>query len=134
MNNKILDEGFLGTRKVTNKEEVKQALREAGINSFYEHKNGNIIVKKGDAIQLEIYFENGSVVIKEKFPRIGNSVQVVVSGVILAIFLFVILLPFPMQWIVAIIGGQLFSYFFFKPKTRDLKKRIESYLGINYMT
>ncbi len=125
MSNEILDDGIWARTEIKNKADLKKALMKGGINSFYEHKNGAIIVEQGDAVKVAIHYENEKVSIKPKFPRIGNSVQVIVSGIILAVFLFLIPIPFPLPWIIAIIGGQALSYFVYYPKTIELKERIE---------
>jgi hypothetical protein len=128
MNDKILDDGYLAKNEIRNKEDIKRALKQAGINSFFEHINGTIIVEQGDAIKLVIHYENDIVTVKPKFPQIGNSVQVLSSGIVLAIFLFLIKVPFPLQWVFAIAGGQIVSYIFYSPKIKELKERIERFV------
>jgi len=85
-------------------------------------------VEKGDAVRLEIAYAQSNIQVIPKFPRIGNSMQVIASMVLLAIFLWIIPLLLPFPWIVAIVGGQLISYFFYRPKTVKLKKRIEKFI------
>lgn len=126
--NNILDENFSANNSINSLDDIKKGLQQAGITSFYEHKNGSIIVEESDAVQLEIRYENDEVIIKSKFPQIGNTVQIIVSAILLAVFLFIVALPFPFQWVVAILGGQVFSYAFFTPRTKKLKERIENYL------
>lgn len=128
MNDKILDDGYLAKNEIRNKEDIKRALKQAGINSFFEHINGTIIVEQGDAIKLVIHYENDIVTVKPKFPQIGNSVQVLSSGIVLAVFLFLIKVPFPLQWVFAIAGGQIVSYIFYSPKIKELKERIERFV------
>ncbi len=128
MNQQILDDNFHANKKVSSNEDIKQRLVQAGISSFYEHENGTIRVEDGDAVQVEIHYIDNEVSIKSKFPQIGNSIQIVISGIILAIFLFIIPLTFPIPWIIAILGGQLISYLYFTPKTKKLKERIERYI------
>lgn len=128
MNDKILDDGYLAKNEIRNKEDIKRALEQAGINSFFEHINGTIIVEQGDAIKLVIHYENDIVTVKPKFPQIGNSVQVLSSGIVLAVFLFLIKVPFPLQWVFAIAGGQIVSYIFYSPKIKELKERIERFV------
>ena len=128
MRDQILDDDFLIKKKITSKEDIKKRLKEAGINSFFEHKNGTIIVEQGDAVKVVIHYENNEVRVESKFPQIGNSIQVVASGVLLAIFIFVIPVVFPMPWIIAIIGGQIISYMVHSPKTKKFKERIEKFV------
>lgn len=128
MNDKILDDGYLAKNEIRNKEDIKRALEQAGINSFFEHINGTIIVEQGDAVKLVIHYENDIVTVKPKFPQIGNSVQVLSSGIVLAVFLFLIKVPFPLQWVFAIAGGQIVSYIFYSPKIKELKERIERFV------
>ena len=128
MRDDILDDGFLKRIEIRNKNDIKVALKEAGFNNFFEHKNGSIIVKESDAVKISIHYENDLIKIKPQFPQIGNSIQVLSSVVILAIFLFAISVPFPLQWVIAIIGGQLVSYLLYMPITRALKARIERYI------
>ena len=128
MKEEILDEGFFTNVEIKSLEDIKHGLRSGGINSFYEHKDGSIIVQEGDAVKVAIRFENQIVSVKPKFPRIGNSIQVTASAVLLAIFIFIIAVPFPIQWIIAIAGGQIVSYLYHSPKTKRLQERIENYL------
>lgn len=128
MNDKILDDGYLAKNQIRNKEDIKRALKQAGIDSFFEHQNGTIIVQQGDAVQVVIHYENDIVSVKPKFPQIGNSVQLLSSAILLAIFIFLIKVPFPLQWVIAIGGGQIVSYMYYSPKTKELKERIEKYV------
>ena len=128
MKNEILDDGFMAKEEIKNKEDLKRVLRKAGYNSFFEHQDGYIIVQQGDAVKVTVHYENGAVSVKPKFPRIGNSVQVLASAVVLAIFIFVIAVPFPFQWIFALIGGQIVSYLVHSPRTKKLKERIEQFI------
>ncbi len=128
MNDKILDDDFSAKNEIKNKEDIKRGLKQAGINSFFEHRNGTIIVEQGDAVKVAIHYENIKVSVKPKFPQIGNSVQLFSSGILLAIFIFLIKVPFPFQWIIAIVGGQIVSYLFYSPKTKELKERIEKFV------
>ena len=128
MKNEILDENFYIKKEINSKDDIKKALREMGILTFYEHKDGYIIIEKGDAIRLRLEYKNNRVSITPKFPQIGNSIQWVASGILLAIFVFVIAVPFPFQWVLAIIGGQLLSYLFYQPKIKALKAKLEQVL------
>ncbi|MCB0662186.1 MAG: hypothetical protein KDC24_05580 [Saprospiraceae bacterium] len=77
---------------------------------------------------MKLEYKNNRVSITPKFPQIGNSIQWVASGILLAIFVFVIAVPFPFQWVLAIIGGQLLSYLFYQPKIKALKAKLEQVL------
>jgi hypothetical protein len=126
MKDQILDEGYWAKNEIKSKKDLAEVLRKAGYHSFYEHKNGSIIVEQGEAVRVEIQLENNSVNITPRFPKIGNSMQIAISAVLLAIFLFIIPVPFPLQWVIAILGGQAASYLIHSPKTRNLKEKIES--------
>lgn len=127
MKNELLDDDF-SFKSINSRDDIKRALRGIGIDSFYEHKNGSIIVEDGDAVKLAIYYEDGLVRLKPKFPTIGNSLQILASAILLGIFLFIIPVPFPLQWVIAIVGGQLISYMVHMPKTKRLQERIERFL------
>ena len=108
--------------------DIKKALKQAGINSFFEHQNGTIVVEEGDAVKVVIHYENNIVSVKPKFPQIGNSVQLLSSAILLGFFIFIIKLPFPLQYVIAVLGGQIVSYFYFSPKTKEFKERIERFV------
>lgn len=131
MNNDILDDNIFLKSDIKNNSDIKRVLKQAGILHFFEHKNGSIIVQQSDAVQVNILFENNAPVVKAKFPQIGNSVQVIVSGVFLALS-FYFGIPFPFPWVIAVIGGQIASFAFYYPKTKELQKRIERNLQINF--
>lgn len=40
MKNEILDENFYIKKEINSKDDIKKALREMGILTFYEHKDG----------------------------------------------------------------------------------------------
>lgn len=128
MDDKILDDGHLAKNPIRNMEDIKKALIQAGIDSFFEHQNGTIVVEQGDAVKVVIRYENDTVSVISKFPQIGNSVQLLFSAILLAIFIFIIKVPFPLQWVIAIAGGQIASYIYYSPKTKELKERIERYV------
>lgn len=128
MDDKLLDDRFLAKLDINSLDDIKKGLTQAGIQKFYEHKNGSIIVEEGDAVRVAIFFKGGKVYLKPKFPQIGNSTQIVCSALLLAIFLFIIPVPFPFQWVIAIGGGQLISYLIFMPKTKKLREKIEDFL------
>lgn len=124
MNNDILDDNIFSNTDIKNNADIKRVLKQAGIHHFFEHKNGSIIVQQSDAVQVSILFENNTPVVKAKFPQIGNSVQVIISGVFLALSLY-FGIPFPLPWVIAVIGGQIASFAYYYPKTKELQKRIE---------
>lgn len=127
MKDEILDDGFLSKNEVNNLEDVKKVLREAGINNFFEHKNGYIIVEESDAVKVAVFYRDDIVSVKPQFPKIGNIVQIIVTVVLLIVVNSVVPLPFPINWIVAIGGGQFVSFKFHSPKSKKLKERIEKY-------
>ncbi len=128
MSGEILDENFHANNEINNLDDIKKALQQAGITSFFEHKNGSIIVEQGDAVKVTITYKDGLAIVKPNFPSIGNSIQIIASGVFLAFSMFIISTPFPFPWIIAIAGGQLVSYLVHQPKTKKLKTRIEQYI------
>lgn len=119
MDNKIIDQRFF------DKNDAKKALSRAGITRFYEMKNGKVIVQESDAIQVSIQFEEGMAMIKPKFPQIGNSAQIVAT-IVLLVITFLLDAPFP--WIIAIVGGQVFSFCWFYPKIKKLQTKVEQVL------
>ena len=127
MDEKILDGFYFENKEIKNNEDIKKRLLRDGIQKSYELKNGLVIAKESEAVQVKIQLIDGKVSVKSKFPQIGNSVQVLSSMVFLgASFIFNV--PFPFPWVVAIVGGQIFSYLWHYNKIKDLKLRVQNLL------
>ncbi|MFK8057280.1 MAG: hypothetical protein AB8F78_14245 [Saprospiraceae bacterium] len=128
MSKEILDDDLWSKRDIRNLQDVKDALIAAGITSFFEHKDGYIIVEEGEAVKVEVHFDYNEAIVKTKFPTIGNSIQVFSSIAIVSFFIWGIAIPFPLPWPVGILLGQLISYGVYTPKTKRLKERIERFI------
>ena len=125
MTNQILDDRFQHGSIITSKEDVKRVLRENGIQKFYEHRKGHILIEEGDAIRVAVTYNDGVVSAKPKFPAIGSSVQWLTTVILLFTFLFIIPSVIPFPWVVAILGGQFITYRYYLPRTRKLAERVE---------
>ena len=128
MNKDILDDDAWSKRKVRNLQDVKDALTDAGFISFFEHKDGYIIVEEGEAVRVKIRYVYNEAVVNPLFPTIGNSIQVVSSIALVSFFIWGWSIPFPLPWPVGILLGQLISYGVYTPKTKRLKERIERFV------
>lgn len=126
MNSDILDENFHANNEIKNLDDIKKALTKAGIHQHFEKKNGTIIVEEGTAIRVTIHFKNGIATVKPNFPKIGNSTQVAISAIFFLVFMFAIPVVFPL--VIAILLGQLASYFVYQPKIKAFVARIEQYV------
>ena len=128
MSKEILDNDAWSKRDIRNIQDVKNALTDAGITSFFEHKDGYIIVEEGEAVKVQIRYNYNEAVVKPLFPTIGNSIQVISSIALVSFFIWGWSIPFPLPWPVGILLGQLISYGLYMPKTKRLKARIERYV------
>ena len=113
----IIDDNFLDL------ESIKKKLTIAGILNFYEDENSKLIISINDAVRVELSIENNAVVTSKQFPQIGNTVQIIMTA-ILVILSFIFDLPF--KWIIAISLGQLASYLYHRPKITTLENKIRS--------
>jgi len=128
MRKEILDDDAWSKRDVKNLQDIKEALLDAGITSFFEHKDGYIIVEEGEAVKVQIRYKYNEAVITPMFPTIGNSIQVISSIALVSFFIWGWAIPFPLPWPVGILLGQLISYGLYMPKTKRLKARIERFV------
>jgi len=113
----LLDDNIYSSAK------IKEILNNAGLLRHYELENGVIEVQEADAIKVSIRYDAGGVRVVPNFPQIGNGPQILVTILILVVS-FVLGIPF--SWVVALLGGQAFSYFWFTPKINALKDRVET--------
>ena len=119
----VLDDDFVKKERLNSFSELKQRLIDNGITNFYEHKNGSIIVKEGDAVKVAILLKDGTIETMPKFPTIGNTIQIISTTVLLLMLLYVPFIIFPFQWILAIFCGQLVSYFIHMPRSKKLRDK-----------
>jgi len=126
MDKNILDENFHANNEIKSLDDIKKSLRQAGIQTFFEKNNGTIIVEEGNTIRVTIHYKDGLATVKPNFPKIGNSIQIIVSALLLVLFMFVLSVPFPL--VIAIVVGQLISYFYYQPKIKAFAARIEQYV------
>jgi len=124
MSDQDLNESKSSDTSVKSQEEVKKRLSRGGLTRYYEDKSGLLILEKSDAVRVGIQYLNGKVIIKQKFPQIGNSVQIIASIILLVVTFF---LPIPsiLLWVIAIIGGQFISYYYYSPKCKALQEEVE---------
>ena len=125
MEGNILDDFYFDDEEIKNNADIKKRLIRGGIRRTYELKNGAVLAKESEAIQVSIRIVDGNIIVKPKFPKIGNTVQILASLVLL-IFFFSFRFPFP--FIPAILGGQFFSYFWNQSKIRKLQIKVENLL------
>ena len=127
MKENILDDFYFDKKGIKNNNDIKARLKIGNMQNHYEHINGTVIVKMSEPVKVSVRLENGQIKIKRLFPTIGNSAQILASAILLAICL-VLPVPFPFQWVVAVLGGQIFSYIWHAPKIKKLEERVEGLL------
>lgn len=107
--------------------EVKQRLLDNGIKEFsvFDKK---IQVHKNDSVAVDITLRNGEVKIKPKFPQLGNGVQIAASLIPMLILTFGLGINYLYSALIAIMFGQIFSFFYHKPQIEVLKAKVEGVL------
>lgn len=110
-----------------NAEKAKTLLIQNGLKQTYSLQNGELIIKETDVIQVSVTVKDGQIFIQDKFPTIGNGVQIVVTILLIALFIGLdgglgIEIPFP--WLLSIGLGQLVSYLWFSPKIKKLQEEV----------
>lgn len=101
--------------------ELKKVLKANGIPRFFEKSNNTIIIQESDTVQVKISLIQNYPIVKTVFPQIGNTVQVIMSVVFIALFVF---LKIPYSVILGILAGQVASFGWHYPKINQLKRQV----------
>ena len=106
-------------------DEIRKNLIEGGLTEVYE-KQGELIVKKDDAVRVKIKRGvNGQEVLPMWAP-IGNGAQAIFSIALIFIFRF---LRIPYFFLAGVLVGLVVSYFYYLPKCNKLKEEVEKLMG-----
>lgn len=112
----ILDSG------IYDKNDIFKALKRADFHRHYEMDSGEIIVEQTETIKVSINYRSGALSVKPLAPPLGNGPQILASIVLLAAS-FILSLPGP--WVIGILGGWLFSRFWYRAKTKKLQMQVQ---------
>lgn len=126
----------LSTMIITNttlkKAEIQDLLVKNGFMQIYPLKNGKLMVKASDAVQVTIQKNDTEIKIESKFPTIGNPVQVIATIFFVGLLIYlsaneIFSIPFP--FLVGVALGQGVSYMWFLPKIKILQNQVFSILN-----
>ncbi|MBR9922543.1 MAG: hypothetical protein GYB31_17030 [Bacteroidetes bacterium] len=113
--------------QVKNHTEAIKRLIEKGYQKVYETKDHYVVVQESDVIQVKVRVLGEEVLVKAKFPQIGNVVQIVITAILFFVAGY-FELGFPVNLIIAITVGQVISFAWYYPKIKKLKESVEQAL------